>query len=195
MASIPSGNGTVHACYQKQSGQLRVIDKDAGDTCRSSEAAISFNQKGPTGPTGPKGATGPAGPTGPSGNGSGAGFATQKSFKPGEVLTTSTTYVPLDGPSITVTVPAGGATVIMAVRVEGKTSATSGDVTWDAAMFRNGQELNGASSVSTSFAEFEFSHTHALPAGTYTYEMRYRSEESGATATFRNRRLHITVLP
>lgn len=78
-ASIPDANGTIHACYKKNNGQLRVIDPSAGDTCKKSENSLTFNQTGPTGArgatgatgargatgaTGARGATGPAGPTG-----------------------------------------------------------------------------------------------------------------------------------
>src|SRR5437764_13029221 len=71
-ADIPD-SGVIHACYQKQNGQLRVIDADQGQSCRPSEVALSWNQTGPTGatgatgppgPTGPRGATGPTGPKG-----------------------------------------------------------------------------------------------------------------------------------
>ncbi len=74
-ADIPDA-GVIHGCYQKNVGNLRVIDTSQGDACRPSEKALSWNQTGPTGPkgetgargpTGPKGATGPAGPTGPKG--------------------------------------------------------------------------------------------------------------------------------
>jgi hypothetical protein len=79
-ADIPDA-GVIHSCYQKNNGQLRVIDVSKGDSCRSSERALSWNQSGPTGargptgsrgptgargPTGPKGSTGATGPTGPS---------------------------------------------------------------------------------------------------------------------------------
>ena len=60
-AAIPDSSGVIHGCYQKNVGNLRVIDPSAGDSCRPSEIAISWSQTGPQGPTG---ATGPrAGPT------------------------------------------------------------------------------------------------------------------------------------
>ena len=63
-AAIPDSNGVINGCYQKNVGNLRVIDPSAGDSCRPSEIAISWSQ---TGPQGPPGATGPAGPVGPAG--------------------------------------------------------------------------------------------------------------------------------
>lgn len=69
-ASIPSAGGTIQGCYTNKnllngslntSGVLRVIDQGAGETCRSGETALSWNQTGPQGPVGP---TGPQGPPG-----------------------------------------------------------------------------------------------------------------------------------
>lgn len=72
-ASIPDSSGVINGCYQKNVGNLRVIDPSAGDSCRPSEIPISWNQtgpqglRGPTGPQGPKGATGAQGPKGATG--------------------------------------------------------------------------------------------------------------------------------
>ncbi len=57
-ATIPDGGGVIHACYQKNQGALRVIDK--AQSCSSSENALTWSQ------TGPQGQQGPPGPTGPS---------------------------------------------------------------------------------------------------------------------------------
>lgn len=65
-AAIPSLNGEIKSCYSTSSGAMRVIDGDAGATCKATEQALNFNQKGPQGPAGPKGATGAQGPAGPS---------------------------------------------------------------------------------------------------------------------------------
>ncbi len=70
-AAIPDANGVIHACYNttpRQSGALRVIDTDAGQTCNSTyETPLNFNQTGPVGPQGPMGPAGPQGLTGPQG--------------------------------------------------------------------------------------------------------------------------------
>jgi hypothetical protein len=63
-AAIPDGNKVIHACYQQQSGQLRVIDTDRGDSCRPSERALQWNQQGPKGDRGPQGPPGPPGSAG-----------------------------------------------------------------------------------------------------------------------------------
>jgi hypothetical protein len=75
-AAIPDSSGVINGCYQKNVGNLRVIDPSAGDSCRPPEIPISWSQTGPQGPPGPQGpkgdtgatgATGPAGPAGPTG--------------------------------------------------------------------------------------------------------------------------------
>lgn len=197
VASIPSGNGTIHACYQKENGQLRVIDKDANQSCRPSEVALTFNQKGPAGPTGPagpKGATGPAGPTGPSGTG-GGGATTLKASRPGEVTTSSETYVEFDGPSITFTVPAGRATVVVAAGVEGRTTEHDPGDTWEAAVnCGEGDRLIG-NFTNDTYVRSDIGFNRIFQAGTHTCRLRYRTENSDNPAFFRNRQLHVTVLP
>jgi hypothetical protein len=69
-AAIPSADGVIHSCYNASSnpsGQLRVIDQEAGAKCSKNEKALSFNQKGPKGDPGPQGPHGPKGDTGATG--------------------------------------------------------------------------------------------------------------------------------
>ena len=68
--AIPGGGGVISACYDKQSGQMRIYDAEGGlpKGCGKSEAAISWNQVGPKGDTGDAGDTGPQGPSGLSGH-------------------------------------------------------------------------------------------------------------------------------
>jgi Collagen triple helix repeat (20 copies) len=69
-AAIPSSDGVIHSCYNASSnpsGQLRVIDADAGAKCSKNEKALDWNQRGPKGDTGATGATGPKGDTGATG--------------------------------------------------------------------------------------------------------------------------------
>jgi len=66
-AAIPSSNGAVNGCYERITGILRVIDKDAGKSCKSFETAIAWSVQGPAGPAGaigPKGETGARGERG-----------------------------------------------------------------------------------------------------------------------------------
>ena len=67
IAAIPGANGVINGCYQKNVGNLRVIDPGSGDHCRPSEIPISWSQTGPKGATGATGATGPQGPKGDTG--------------------------------------------------------------------------------------------------------------------------------
>jgi hypothetical protein len=70
LASRHSHDLTIHACYAKRGGALRIA---VGGKCRRSEAAISWNQVGQAGAAGragangSSGATGQTGPMGPSG--------------------------------------------------------------------------------------------------------------------------------
>jgi hypothetical protein len=69
-AAIPSSNGIIHSCYNASSnpsGQLRVINAEAGAKCSKIEKALNFNQTGPQGPQGPQGLQGPQGERGPAG--------------------------------------------------------------------------------------------------------------------------------
>ncbi len=77
MAAVPGANGVITGCYDVKTGALRVIDAEAGQTCRSNnETQVTWSQTGPQGPkgdTGPqgiqglKGDTGDVGPQGPQG--------------------------------------------------------------------------------------------------------------------------------
>ena len=63
-ATIPDSAGVIHGCYQKVDGQLRVIDQQAGASCRPSEQQLDWNQTGAPGPPGPTGPQGPKGDPG-----------------------------------------------------------------------------------------------------------------------------------
>jgi hypothetical protein len=69
-ATIPDSNGVFHACVKEGNGAVRLIDPSApgkAGRCKHKEAAVSWNQVGPTGPTGAAGSTGATGATGPQG--------------------------------------------------------------------------------------------------------------------------------
>ncbi|HEX5015119.1 MAG TPA: hypothetical protein VFV72_13290 [Candidatus Limnocylindrales bacterium] len=65
-AAIPSATGTINACYDKQTGQARIVDPETNvpKKCGQKEAPVSWNVQGQPGPAGP---AGPAGPSGVSG--------------------------------------------------------------------------------------------------------------------------------
>jgi hypothetical protein len=54
-ATIPDGEGAIHACYAKSGGALRVFD-DSVTNCKASETSLAWNVVGPEGPPGPAGA-------------------------------------------------------------------------------------------------------------------------------------------
>jgi hypothetical protein len=62
-ASIPGPDGTIHGCYLKSGGRLRVIDKQAEQKCTSKERPLSWSQQGPSGPPGVQGDPGQDGAT------------------------------------------------------------------------------------------------------------------------------------
>jgi len=66
-ASIPNSlTGVISGCYAKSTGgTLRVIDVQAGETCKKGELPVFWNQTGPPGLTGAPGEQGPPGPPGP----------------------------------------------------------------------------------------------------------------------------------
>lgn len=65
VASIPAPDGTITGCYQKNNGQLRVVESVS--QCNPSEQVLTWQQQGPQGPQGPTGPQGPAGPQGATG--------------------------------------------------------------------------------------------------------------------------------
>ena len=72
-AAIPDGNGVIHACYDNQSGQVRIYDSQTNlpKSCGSKETAITWNKQGPQGVPGlpgPKGDKGDPGDPGPKGD-------------------------------------------------------------------------------------------------------------------------------
>lgn len=74
-AAIPDSGKVIHGCYQAQSGQLRVVDTDRGESCRPSERSLQWNQQGPKGDPGARGPAGATGPTGPAGANSGTALS------------------------------------------------------------------------------------------------------------------------
>jgi hypothetical protein len=64
-----SAAGTIRACASTKTGELRLLR--TGQSCRRTESAVSWAQRGPMGlpgATGPPGAQGPPGPSGAQGS-------------------------------------------------------------------------------------------------------------------------------
>lgn len=66
VADIPNSNGTIHACYKRNNGDVRLVDGPSD--CRNNELHISWKQVGERGPAGPQGPQGPVGPQGSQGS-------------------------------------------------------------------------------------------------------------------------------
>ena len=58
-ATIPGADGAIHSCIAKTGGALRVVDTDEGESCKSGEQQLAWNQQDPKGDAGP---VGPADP-------------------------------------------------------------------------------------------------------------------------------------
>ena len=61
MAAIPSSDGVITGCYNagsRPSGQLRLIDAEAGTECGRNERLVTWSQEGPAGADGDDGANG-----------------------------------------------------------------------------------------------------------------------------------------
>jgi hypothetical protein len=72
-ASIPDSGGLIHGCFQKNNGNLRVVDSSSGKGCGPSEKPLNWSQTGPSGLTGSTGLTGATGSTGATGATGGTG--------------------------------------------------------------------------------------------------------------------------
>jgi hypothetical protein len=110
-ATIPDATGVFRGCYSN-SGALRVIDVEAGQTCRPSETPVSWNQTGAPGPAGAPGAPGAPGPAGPAGG----ALAYARVAADGTVVQDSgnITIVKVDGGTYCVGVTGGTAHVAVA---------------------------------------------------------------------------------
>ena len=66
--AIPTSSGKIDGCALKLTGSVRVIDKEAGQSCLARlETPLSWNATGPQGPPGAKGEQGIGGPQGDAG--------------------------------------------------------------------------------------------------------------------------------
>jgi hypothetical protein len=110
-AAIPDSGGVIHGCYQKEHGQLRVIDSEQQQSCKHSEVALNWSQtgpQGPAGPQGPKGDTGAIGPQGPAGTQGPAGPQGAQGATGPQGPTGPSDGWSLDGYGTPVVVPADG---------------------------------------------------------------------------------------
>ncbi|HST37895.1 MAG TPA: hypothetical protein VLK58_00225, partial [Conexibacter sp.] len=177
---------------------------------------------GAQGPAGSQGPTGPQGATGPAGS---AAALTRYAGVAGEVTTSSTSYVGLGGPEVTVTVPASG-TILVAASASSTPTADSGGAI---SLFEDGRQLDGQASDTicngAAGVLFDVEATGTTVAfgtpggpgfggfcatvgppgtvafqtlpGRHTYELRYANDDCGCgtTAGFANRKLWVIPQP
>jgi hypothetical protein len=200
-ATIPDSSGTIHACYQKNGGSLRVVGSAAA--CRSSEQPLDWDQHGvPTG-----------------------GGRVVTVLEANEVSTQSDQYLDLGGPCATVTVPAsglvsvfaraelratpggaGGGAVAAIFEEQGINPPTAALVTLSDTYVRkwtrtgdlggsiDDEQLSGFGTQDRGGAGFL---TFEISPGTHTICLRYRSRRgtpTADTAYFRERKLWVVPI-
>lgn len=179
---------------------------------------------GSNGANGSNGATGPAGPKGDKGDPGTPWAGTRYAVARDAVTTPSTTFVPLGGPSVTVTVPASGTIMVAA-------SSRSHGGDGSASLFENGVQLAGqndfcngpAGTLFDTLGQYGPPIALGTPGslnlglegcassgppgpvvfqtspGVHTYELRYSVATCGCgggePATFSERKLWVTPLP
>jgi hypothetical protein len=180
-ATIPDSNGTIHGCYQKNDGALRVVDSTAG--CRSSEQAIDWNQQGTPGPP---------------------GSSVAYNEQAGEVTTDALTPVDLGGPSVTVNVSQSGLIAVFARAEFRQGRVTLSEPTdFDPPLsllanccsltFRRGWTETGTTAGTSNPTEASRLILEATP-GVHTYRLEYQAYASDSPGRFRNRKLWVEPL-
>jgi hypothetical protein len=160
--------------------------------CKSGERKLRWNQTGRPGAPGQNGQNGQNGSPGQPGTD--ATPVTTRDTKPGEVTTTSTAEVPLDGPTVTVEVPPGGANILLGAGYDAKT--TGGGAFACGTFFEGTTRLQGAGCTdSLTYARSTGSFPIFADVGSHTYTVRYNSSNAAQTASFRNRTLAVSVIP
>jgi hypothetical protein len=120
-ATIPGTSGTISACYEKNTGYLRVIDAEAGRACAKVETPLSWNQRGPAGARGADGAPGKDGEPGARGPSNAYSAARDTVGTDGRIGTSVTTLTSLD-------LPAGAFTFAAKVGVMNVSTSAPGGV-------------------------------------------------------------------
>jgi hypothetical protein len=99
LAAIPGTDGVITACYNAaRNGQLRVIDVEGGEACRSTETQLEWNQQGPAGSPGAPGTM----------------LDVEIATDNAEASFNSTSWTDLAGASVVVVVPEGSTGTVLA---------------------------------------------------------------------------------
>jgi hypothetical protein len=120
-SAIPDSSGVLHACYNTNGGQLRLVD--TASDCNPSETATQWSQ---TGPQGPQGDQGPPGPQGDTGDPGPAGTFSGSFASPDNAYSISVTNggIVLSGPTGTISIDGGG----ISVQATGTVSVTGAQI-------------------------------------------------------------------
>jgi hypothetical protein len=183
-ATIPDSNGTIHGCYQKPSGNLRVVESSS--QCRGDEQSLDWNQQGPPGPP---------------------GSSVAYDEKADEVTTDSLTPVDLGGPSVTVNVSQSGLIGVFARADLGRGRVTLSEPTdFDpplsllanccSSSFVRGWTAAG-NTAGTANATFATRLILEATPGVHTYRLEYQAygpDASTRPGRFRNRKLWVEPL-
>lgn len=192
-ATIPNSNGTIQGCFHKSKGNLRAVE--SASDCKGNEKAIAWNQTGPKGDKGDPGSR------------------TVLAEEPSEVSTSSTDWVDLGGPSVTVRDNSGLVTVVVnaALRAEGRFDPATNQGVCAAIGLFEPSDHNPPSrvaglcqSIDNQFrsdpkvpGDLAFPFPFFSTPGTRTYSLRYRLEcnnracETGDRAIFSKRQLWV----
>jgi len=203
-AAIPSADGVIHACYNANSnpsGQLRVIDAEAGAKCAKNEKPLNFNQTGPQGPQGPAGPAGPAGPQGETGPAGPAGPAGPQGpqGEPGPAGISTAMFVFTTAPInisenmtkvLSKSLPAGSWALVATTNMDvGQTSFGGDRILTTACQLRNGAAIVGSAVDRRFVPEDDFATASltlnggaAVPAGGGEVSLWCQSQ-IGATVT------------
>jgi hypothetical protein len=170
VAAIPDSNGTIHACYQKGNGSLRVVESAAD--CRGSENALQWSQNG---------------------DGAGLSAATGRSANLDEFFNDPPAD-PDPGPVATaqITLSAAGRLLVDTDASLGQTcpSSASGSCRVDMGVYVDGDPVQGSGTTVESPPGDGLSSrlprhvlTDAVSAGTHTVSVRTKSNGQAEFAT------------
>jgi hypothetical protein len=197
VAANPSSGGKITACVKQKTGAMRLASSNG--SCKSGERKLSWNQQGRPGADGAKGQSGTNGTNGQNGtngtngtNGADASITTRNTAADEVATTSSAPATALNGPTVTVDVPAGGAIVVLGANYDGKNSNGANNSCVD--LFEGSKNLAGLGCVqSDTYVRGHGAFTTAADAGSHTYTIKYDSPSS-STASFQNRTLIASVL-
>jgi hypothetical protein len=221
VGSVPAADAARTKCKVSKRTKTRVcLVQGARGKAGTRGPKGDKGDKGDTGATGPQGPAGPAGATGPQGPpGAVLVFPSASATLAGPVSTSSdTAYVPLGGPSVTLTIPPSGLFQVAA-------SAIGDDDDGVVSLYQDGAQMPGQAigalcggpdgalfGTFTAIAGLRWGTPLSGPGGcgvlgapgpvvfqttpgSHTYDLRYAFCGCGTQATFSDVRLIVTPLP